>query len=110
MRTTSERSSALSGRMRGPPGFSGVLAMSPREDFVDQGLRPDRTLGETAAQEQEVGLAAGLAAVVEGAEARASLGHHVEAEPGAVRLLVAVPVLELVLAHALDGLGEASGH
>ena len=32
------------------------------------------------------------------------------AEPGAVALLVAIPVLELVLAHALDGLRQAAGH
>ena len=61
-------------------------------------------------QQQEVGLAARAAALVEGAEAGAALGHHVQPEPGAVRLAVLVPVGELVLAHALDRLREAAGH
>ena len=69
-----------------------------------------RSFRQPLAELDEIDFAALLRPVVERPEPRIRLGHHVEREPGAVAFAVAVPVLELVLAHALDRLRQAVGH
>ncbi len=92
--------------------LSGAAVMMPpsrpRHHAFGQLVAPWRVGGERSPQRDEVDLAAGLAgAFVEGAEAGARFGHHVEREPGARVLLVAVPGIELGLAQLLDRLGGA---
>ena len=65
--------------------------------------------GQFLPQQHEVDLAVVLGPFVEGGEAGARLGHHVQRQPGARVFLVAVPRLELRLAQFLQRLGGAVG-
>src|ERR1019366_9378442 len=82
----------------------------PGRDLLNQFLAPRHPFGEPPPQQHEIHLTLLLAAVMEGAETRARLGHHVQRQPGAIALAVAVPVFQLVFAQALNGLDEAIGH
>src|ERR1022692_4089069 len=82
----------------------------PGRDLLNQFLAPRHPFGEPPPQQHEIHLTLLLAAVMEGAETGARLGHHVQRQPGAIALAVAVPVFQLVFAQALNGLDEAIGH
>src|SRR5947209_8447150 len=78
-----------------------------RQHLADQVGVEARAFRDAPAQEHEVDLAIRLLAEVEGREPRRRLGGHVERQPGAVGLAVLVPVLELLLAQALQRLARA---
>src|ERR1022692_891604 len=82
----------------------------PGRDLFNQFLAPRHPFGEPPPQKHEIDLTLLLAAVMEGAEPGARLGHHVQRKPGAIGLAVAVPVFQLVFAQALNGLDEAIRH
>ena len=84
------------------PGF--VLTVSVEDEKLMVGAT-----GQPSPQFEEVHLALAAAAAVEGAEAGLRLRRHIQGQPGSVRFLVAVPVLQLVFAERLDRLGEAIG-
>ena len=92
-----------------PHPFGGFQCRA-RHHALGQFIAPLRVGRERAPQGDEVDLAARLARTfIEGTEAGARLRHHVEREPGARILLVAIPCLELGLAQLLDGLRRAIG-
>ena len=47
---------------------------------------------------------------MERTEPGASLGHHVQTEPGAIGFPILIPVFEFVFTHALDSLRQTAGH
>src|ERR1019366_4400274 len=91
--------------------FTGARSLGrPGRDLLNQFFAPRHPFGEPPPQQHEIHLTLLLAAVMEGAEAGARLSHHVQRQPRAIGLAVAVPVFQLVFAQALNGLDEAIGH
>src|SRR5579859_5133695 len=82
----------------------------PRRDLFDQLLIPARAFRQPLPQPHEVDLTLLFAAVMERAETGVGLGHHVKRQPCAAAFAIAVPVLELMLAQALDRPGQAVRH
>ena len=80
-------------------GVSEPSADEAFDELLAPGRRPSASAWRSATKSTSRSV---LRALVEGAEAGARLGHHVEREPGARVLLVAVPGLELGLAQLLE--------
>src|SRR6185369_7032449 len=74
------------------------LLLLLRLDLVVHRVQPALAGGELLPQQHEVGFAIVLRAIVESGEAGASLGHHVQRQPGTRAFLVLVPGCQLGLA------------
>src|SRR3990172_10426561 len=93
-------------------GVSGgfILPLRSRHQALHKFLGPGNPLRQPLAQLDEVDLAPRfLRPLVEGANTRAGLVHHVQRQPGAGVLLVGVPVVKLRFAQLLQALGQALG-
>ena len=109
-RASRSRSSAPSRSSHACTGATtSAMVLGPGLDLVVQAADPALAGGQLLTQQHEVDLAVILGACVEGREAAARLGHHVQRQPGTRVFLVAVPGLELGLAQFFERLGGAVG-